>query len=176
LSWRISLLSGVVASHVPVQERLRGWWCRSFLFGNHPYVSSRVGLTEGWRMHNSRRGGVPSFWAPALPGMVAQWWGWPHRAASDGGMRSAGLMSRHRPERARDRRSYPFRGFHRPLSRGVAWRQYGSGRHNVMELTPAFPHSSRTVPGMAAQGGLVEQRRDMIPRRCQRAGVAGIRL
>jgi hypothetical protein len=43
-------------------------------------------------------------------------------------------------------------------------------------MTPAFPHSSRTAPRMAAQRGLMEQRRDMIPRRCQRAGVAGIRL
>jgi hypothetical protein len=70
----------------------------------------------------------------------------------------------------------PFRGFHRPLSRGATWGRYGSGRHSVTELTPAFPHSSRTAPGMAAQRGLVEQRRDMIPRRCQRADVAGIRV
>jgi hypothetical protein len=45
-----------------------------------------------------------------------------------------------------------------------------------MELTSAFPRSSRTVPEMAGQGGLVEQRRDMIPRRCQRADVLRIRL
>jgi hypothetical protein len=32
------------------------------------------------------------------------------------------------------------------------------------------------VPGMAAQGGLVVQRQDMIPRWCQRAGVVGIRI
>jgi hypothetical protein len=56
------------------------------------------------------------------------------------------------------------------------WRRYGSGQHSFMELTPAFPHSSRTVPWMAAQGGLVEQRQDMIPRRCQKAGMVGIRL
>jgi hypothetical protein len=35
---------------------------------------------------------------------------------------------------------------------------------------------SRTVPGMASQGGLAKQRRDMILRRCQRAGVAVIRF
>jgi hypothetical protein len=29
---------------------------------------------------------------------------------------------------------------------------------------------------MAAQCGLVKQRRDLIPRRCQKTGVAGIRL
>jgi hypothetical protein len=51
-----------------------------------------------------------------------------------------------------------------------------SGQHSVTELTPAFPHSSRTVLGMASRGGLAEQRRDMIPRRCQRADVARIRL
>jgi hypothetical protein len=43
-------------------------------------------------------------------------------------------------------------------------------------MTPAFLHSTRTALGMAAQCGLVEQRWDMILRRCQRAGVAGIRL
>jgi hypothetical protein len=56
------------------------------------------------------------------------------------------------------------------------WGSYDSGWHSVTELTRAFPHSSRTVPRMAAQGGLAEQRRDVIPRRCQRVGVAGIRL
>jgi hypothetical protein len=43
-------------------------------------------------------------------------------------------------------------------------------------MTPTFPHSTRTALGMAAQCGLVEHRRDMIPRRCQRVGVAGIHL
>jgi hypothetical protein len=53
---------------------------------------------------------------------------------------------------------------------------YKSGWHSVMELTPASLHSPRKVSRMAAQGGLAEQRRDMIPRRCQGAGVAGICL
>jgi hypothetical protein len=52
------------------------------------------------------------------------------------------------------------------------WRLYGGGWHSVTELTPALPHSSRTMLRMAAQGGLAEQRRDTIPRRCQGAGVA----
>jgi hypothetical protein len=43
-------------------------------------------------------------------------------------------------------------------------------------MTPAFPHNARTAPGMTAQCGLVEKRRGMIPRRCQRVGVAEIRL
>jgi putative intracellular protease/amidase len=34
----------------------------------------------------------------------------------------------------------------------------------------------RTVAGMASPGGLVKQRRDMIPRRCQRDFMARIRL
>jgi hypothetical protein len=91
-------------------------------------------------------------------------------------MRSASLMSRRCPARARGRCPYLFRGFRHPLSRGAAWRPYGSGRHSVTELTPAFPHSSRTVPRMANQGGLAEQRRDIIPRQCQRASVVGICL
>jgi hypothetical protein len=56
------------------------------------------------------------------------------------------------------------------------WRPYRSGRHSATELTLASPQSSRTVPGMASRGGLAEQRRDMIPRQCQRAGVVRIRL
>jgi rRNA maturation endonuclease Nob1 len=43
-------------------------------------------------------------------------------------------------------------------------------------MTPAFPHNTRTAPGMDAQCGLVEHRRDMIPRRCQRASEPGIHL
>jgi hypothetical protein len=169
-----------VASPVPVQKRLRGCWCRSFLFGRRPYVISRVGLTEGWRMHIGRCGGVSSSRAPTVAGMALQC---PRRWHSGGDgrigpevmkeTRSAGLMSRRRPGRARGRWPYPFRGFPRPLSRGATWGRYRSGWYNVLELTPAFPHSSRTALGMAAQRGLVEQRRDTIPRRCQRAGRGG---
>jgi hypothetical protein len=172
-----------MASPVIVQERLRGWWCMRFLFGLRPYTFSRVGLTEGRRMYNGGCGGVLSSQASTVPGMTLQCPGWWHsggngRTGSEvmEEMRLASLTSRRRPKRVRNRRPYAFRGFHCPLSRGVMWRQYGSGWHSVMELTPAFPHSSRTTPGMAAQRGLVEQRRDMIPRWCQRAGVAGIRL
>jgi hypothetical protein len=49
-------------------------------------------------------------------------------------------------------------------------------RHIVTELTLAFPHNSHLVSGMAAKGELAEQRRDTIPRWCQRAGMARIRL
>jgi hypothetical protein len=34
----------------------------------------------------------------------------------------------------------------------------------------------RAVAGMASPGGLAKQRRDMIPRRCQWVGMAGICL
>jgi rRNA maturation endonuclease Nob1 len=43
-------------------------------------------------------------------------------------------------------------------------------------MTLAFPHNTRTASGMAAQCGFVEQRRDVISRRCQTTGVVGIRL
>jgi hypothetical protein len=109
---------------VPAQVRLRGWRRGSFSFGRRACVSSRVGLTEGWRSHNGGRGDVLSFWTPTSPGMASQCSGW-WRSGGDG---RTGLMateethltgptSRCRPVRARDRRPCPFRGFCRPLSR-----------------------------------------------------------
>jgi hypothetical protein len=112
----------------------------------------------------------------AVPGMAAQRRDGRTRPKVTEETRSTGLMSRCCPARAWGRRSYLFRGFRRPLSRGATRRPYGSGRHSITELTLAFPHSSRIVPGMASRGGLAEQRRDMIPKRCQRAGVARILL
>jgi hypothetical protein len=127
------------------------------LFGRRPYISSRVGMTEGWRMHNDRCGSVSSSRAPTVLGMALQCPGRWH-SGGDGHTgpkvteetRSAGLMLRRHPGRARGRWSYPFRAFPRPLSRGATWRRYGSGWYSVVELTPAFPHNSRTAPGMAA--------------------------
>jgi hypothetical protein len=140
--------------------------------------SSSVRQLESWadgglESHNSGCGGVLSSWAPTVPGMVLQCSGWLY-SGGDGrtgselaeATRSTSPTSRRRPVRARGRHLYPFRGFRRPLSRGATCRLYRSGRHNVTELTPAFPRSSPTVPGMAARGGLAEQRRDMIPMRC----------
>jgi hypothetical protein len=108
-------------------------------------------------------------------GMVAQRRGWPHRADGDGGdvphWSNVAALSRASARQA-------FITFSRvPLSsfEGAACRSYGSGRHSVTELAPASPHSSSTVLGMASRGELAEQRRDMIPRRCQRAGMVGIR-
>jgi hypothetical protein len=172
-----------VASLVPIQERLRGWLHGGFPFGRCPYADSRAQLREDRRMHNSGRGDVSSSQAPTAPRMVLQCPGWWHsggdvRTGSEvtEETRSTGLMSRRCPARVRGRHLYLFRGFCCPLSRSATWRSHGSGRHSVTELTPAFPHISRTVLRMAAQGELAEQRRDMILRRCQRAGVAGICL
>jgi hypothetical protein len=166
-----------VASPVPAQERLRGWSCGSFLFCRRLYADSGARLTEGRKTHISGCGDVLSSSAPTAPGMVLQCSGWWHNGG-DGRTgpevteetRSTGPMSRRHPARVQGCRPYLFRGFCRPLSRGVTWRPYRSGRHSVTELTPAFPHSSRTVPGMASQVGLAEHRRDMIPRQCQRVG------
>jgi hypothetical protein len=43
-------------------------------------------------------------------------------------------------------------------------------------MTLTFLHSTFTASGVVTQCGLVEQRRDRIPRRCQRTGMAGILL
>jgi hypothetical protein len=134
-------------------------------------------------MHNGGDGDVLSSRASTTSGMAPQCPGW-EDSGVDGRTgpevmeetRSSSPTSRRCPVRARGRCSYPFRGFRRPLSRGAACRSYGSGRHSVTELTPAFLHSSPAVPEMAARGGLAEQRRDMIPKPCQRAGVARIRF
>jgi hypothetical protein len=126
-------------------------------------IRTPAGLTEDRRLRSGGRGGVPSSRAPTTPGMTLQCLGWWH-SGGDGRtgpqvteeMCSAGLTSRRHPGRARGRWSYPFRGFHRPLSRGATWRRHGSGRHSVVELTRAFPHNSRTASGMAARRGLVD--------------------
>jgi hypothetical protein len=123
-SWRILPLAGRRSGSVFVQERLRGWHRGNLLFGRCPYASSRVGLTEGWKSHSGRRGDVLSSWVPTVPGMVRQcsrWW----RSSGDGRTRPmvteetrlTGPTSQCRPVRVRGRRSYPFRGFWRPLSR-----------------------------------------------------------
>jgi hypothetical protein len=134
-------------------------------------------------MYNGGDGDVLSSQGPTATGMVLQYSGWQH-SGGDGRTgpelaeetRSTSPTSRHRLMRARGKRPYPFRGFSRPLSTGVACRPYESGRHSVTDLTPTFRHSSPAVPGMATWGGLAEQRRYMIPRRCQRADVVRIRF
>jgi hypothetical protein len=152
------------------------------LFGCHLYVGSRARLTEDRRPHSSRRDDFRSIWVPTVLGMMLQRPGWRH---SDGdgrtgpkvteGTRFASLTSRHRPGRVRGRWSYPFRGFRHPLSRGR--RGGGTGEGGTVswadtDLTAQLPHSI----GDGRTARLMEQRRGMIPRQCQRAGVAGIHL
>jgi hypothetical protein len=114
----------VMACHVSVQERLRGWRCSGRSFGGRPHADSRVPLTGGRTRHNSERGDVPSSRASTASRMVMQWPGW----CCDGGdgrtgptatevTGPAGLTSRRSPGQAWNRRSSPLRGFRRPLSR-----------------------------------------------------------
>jgi hypothetical protein len=123
----------------------------------------------GWQKAGGRTvAGVAAFRRPtphsardgaAVPGMAAQRRGWPHRAEVMEKTRPAGLTSRHRPARARNRHPYLFRGFRRPPSRGATW-----GRTRVGgTVSRSWHRPCRTAP---AQGELVEQRRDVIPRRC----------
>jgi hypothetical protein len=134
-SWRILLPSGIMASPVAAQERLPGWFYRSFPFGRRPYSNSRVQLTEGRKMHSRGRGDVLSSRVPTAPRMVLQCTGWWH-SGGDGctgptmteETRSTGLMSRSCPAWARDRCPYPFRGFRRPLSRVWCAGRTGVGR------------------------------------------------
>jgi hypothetical protein len=107
-----------------------------------------------------------------MPRLVAQRRGWPHRAGGDEG-EALHWSDVTVPSCAGAGLTFI------PLSRVPLSSFEGCDMeavHSVTELTPAFPYSSRTVPGMAAQGGLAEQRQDMIPRWCQKAGVARILL
>jgi hypothetical protein len=112
----------------------------------------------------------------AVRGMVAQRGGDGHTGPKVmEETRSAGLMSRRRPRLARSSGRTPFEGA-TILFRGVR-RGGGMGvDRTVSSNDTGLPAQYRTASGMATQCGLVEQRRDMIPRRCQRTGVAGIRL
>jgi hypothetical protein len=110
------------------------------LFEHRPYTNSRAWLMGDQKLHSGKRGDVPSAWVPTVPGTTLQCPGWWH-SGRDGRTvpevtektRSASFTSRRRPGRARSWWPYPFRGCHRPLSRGAMWRRYGSGRHSVTE-------------------------------------------
>jgi hypothetical protein len=112
----------------------------------------------------------------AVPGLVAQQRGWPHRAGGDGGdalhWSDVTVLSR----AGAGLKSAPLSRVPPSSLEGATCRPYRSGRHSVTELTLALPYSSRAVPGMASQGGLAEQRRDMIHRWCPRVGVERICL
>jgi hypothetical protein len=116
-----------MACPVSVQEQFRGWRCRGRLFARCPYIGSRVRLTGGHRVHNSRRGGVLSPPPPhthTVLGMVMQCPGW----CWDGGDGRTGPMatevtspvgpaSRRSPVRVWSSRPSSIRGLCRPLSR-----------------------------------------------------------
>jgi hypothetical protein len=68
------------------------------------YIGSRIMLTEGWKLHSGRCGGVLTVpWTHSardgtvVLGMAAQRRGWPHRAEVTEETCPAGLTSRHRP-------------------------------------------------------------------------------
>jgi hypothetical protein len=62
------------------------------------------------------------------------------------------------------------------LFQGCATRVVREWVAQCLGADTGFTAQCRTVAGMASLGGLAKQRRDMIPMRCQWAGVAGIRL
>jgi hypothetical protein len=80
---------GVVASPVPVQERLRGWLRGDCSSGRRPRADSRVLLTGGRTGHSSGRGDVPSPCALTTSGMSLQCPEW----CSSGGDGRTGLIA-----------------------------------------------------------------------------------
>jgi hypothetical protein len=102
----------------------------------------------------------------AVPGMAAQRQGWPRRTAL---VRRHGAVLGGRGAGGRTPFKVPLSSFEGCDVEEV--RECAAQCRGVDTGLPAqLPHS------MAAHRGLVEQRQDMIPRRCQRAGVVGIRL
>jgi hypothetical protein len=119
---------------------------------------------------------------PHGAGMALQCLGWWHSGGDGrtvpeviGKTRPAGLTSRRRPRRSGVGGRTPFEGVV-VLFRGGDVEEVRELAAQCHGITPAFPHSTRTAPGMVTQCRLVEQRRVMIPKRCQRAGVVGILL
>jgi hypothetical protein len=115
-------------------------------------VSRRPGLPQCWEWRCSAwDGGI-------VTGMAAQGRTWRRRRAPlvqrhgtiSGGCRVGG--------------NTPFEGSTVLFWEGGDVEEVREWAAQCHEMTPAFPHSSRTTSGMAAQRGLVEQRRNMIPR------------
>jgi hypothetical protein len=172
----------ITACPVFVQEGLRGWWCASFSSSRHARVISRVGLTEGRRSHSGGRGGVLSSRTPTAPGMVLSCPGSRHRSGD--GRRGPIAMEETRLAALTSRRRLVGRETGvRPLCMGSAILLRGCGAWAVREwiaqchgADTGLTAQCRIVAGMASPGGLVKQHRDMIPKRCQRDGMAWIRL
>jgi hypothetical protein len=67
---------GIMASPVPVQEQIRGWWRRGWLSGRHPRAGSRVSSTGGRTRHSGGCGDVLSPCASTALGMSSQYPVW----------------------------------------------------------------------------------------------------
>jgi hypothetical protein len=113
-----------MACPVRVQEQLRGWQRRGFLFDGRPREESRVPLMRGRTRHSSRRGGVPLPNASTTSGKVMQWPGWRRdgRDGRTGPMATevtapTGLTSRRSPARAWSSCTSALRGLCHPSSR-----------------------------------------------------------
>jgi hypothetical protein len=135
------------------------------LFGRCPYAGSRVGLTEDRRPHSGGRGDVPSTWVPTVLGMTLQCLGWRYsgrngRTGLEVTGRRAPLASRHGvvPDRRGVGDRTPFEGA-AVLFRGGDMEELREWAAQCHGMTPGFPHSARTAPGMTTQCGLVKQRR-----------------
>jgi hypothetical protein len=125
-------------------------------------TSCRLGLPQrqGWCC-SARDGGVAS-------GMAAQGrWRW---------RRCASLVRRHGviPGRRETGARTLFEGS-TVLFRGCGVRAVREWAAQCHGADTGLTAQCRTVAGMASPGGLAKQRRDMIPRRCQRDGMVGIR-
>jgi hypothetical protein len=115
--------------------------------------------------------------------MTLQCLGWRH-SGEDGRTgsevmeetRFAGLTPRRHPGQAQGRWPYPLSRVLPSFFEGCDVEEVREWAAKCHGMTSAFPHNSRTAPRMAAQCGLVEQHRVMVPRKCQRADVVGIRL
>jgi hypothetical protein len=122
-----------------------------------PYTNSRVWLMGDRKLHSGRHGDVPSAWVPKVLGMTLQCSGWWHNG-EDGRTRSEVmeetcstiLTSRRRPGRAWSWWTYPFRGYCHPLFEGRDMEEVQEWATQSYRMTLAFPHSTRTTPGMAA--------------------------
>jgi hypothetical protein len=130
---------------------------------------------QAWRRpvglgsHNVRDG-------PAVPRMVEQRRTWPHRAEGDGG---DALHHPHITASSWAGTELVVVHFSRvsPSSfEGCDVEVVREWVAQCYEMTLAILHDTCTALGMAAQCGLVEQRRDLIPRRCQKTGMAGSHL
>jgi hypothetical protein len=106
---------GVMVCRVSVQDRLRGWRRRSFPFGRRLYADSRVQLTGGRKVYNSRRGDILSPRTPTASRMELHCPGW--RRGGGDGRTGPTVMDEMRLTGPTSRRPSPFRGFRRPPSR-----------------------------------------------------------